>query len=196
MLICSGFGILMSQYGQVNKSCDILGCAKIVFWLHTARTENQDTPQTHPWIPLWYPQTPPTPFQGTKHANRWQTDTNRRRQTPPWHWQGLFEYVWRCRLESWTCCLWSSISWQYVRDKKAWKWYDYIVNHTLKKVPGKGKPFYHFDPGQSQWCWTRKIYITLNDETIYVCFIVIFVFKYKIFNTMCSFHWLMDKPQC
>ena len=43
-LICGGFGILMSQNGQVKKSCAFSGCAKMVFWLHTTRTENPDTP--------------------------------------------------------------------------------------------------------------------------------------------------------
>ena len=38
----------MSQYGQVKTSCAFQGCAKVVLWLHTARTENPDTPQTPP----------------------------------------------------------------------------------------------------------------------------------------------------
>ena len=47
-LICGRFGILMSQYGQVKKSCSYFGCAKMVIWLHTARTGSPDTLQTHP----------------------------------------------------------------------------------------------------------------------------------------------------
>ena len=98
-LICGGFGILMSQYGQVNKSCDILGCAKMVFWLHTARTESPDTPQTHPSAsdfheyhsnipghPPDIPQTPPRHLHWTGHANRQQQtpiDTTRYTQTAP-----------------------------------------------------------------------------------------------------------------
>ena len=90
---------MMSQYGQVNKSCDILGCAKMVFWLHTARTESPDTPQTHPSAsdfheyhsnipghPPDIPQTPPRHLQGTGHANRQQQtpiDTARHTQTAP-----------------------------------------------------------------------------------------------------------------
>ena len=31
-----------------EKSCAFLCCAKMVFWLHTTRTENPDTPWTHP----------------------------------------------------------------------------------------------------------------------------------------------------
>ena len=46
-LICGGFGILMSQYGQLTENRTIQGCAKIVFSLHTARIENPYTPQTY-----------------------------------------------------------------------------------------------------------------------------------------------------
>ena len=97
----------MSQYGQVNKSCDILGCAKMVFWLHTARTGSPGTLQTHPSASEFHdyhsdtpkhppdiPKAPPRYLQGTQHSNR-------RQQTPPdtpKHWQVLFEYVWRCLL--------------------------------------------------------------------------------------------------
>ena len=38
----------MYQYSQVKTSHAFQGCAKIVFWLYTARTENPDTPQTNP----------------------------------------------------------------------------------------------------------------------------------------------------
>ena len=38
----------MSQYGQVTKRHTFHDFAKLVFCLHTAGTENPDTPQTHP----------------------------------------------------------------------------------------------------------------------------------------------------
>ena len=47
MLIYGGFGILMSQYGQLTKNLTIQGCAKIVFSLHTARTENPYAPKIY-----------------------------------------------------------------------------------------------------------------------------------------------------
>ena len=46
-LACGHFDVLISQYCHVKKSC-LFGCAKIVFWLHTVRNKNPDTPQTHP----------------------------------------------------------------------------------------------------------------------------------------------------
>ena len=46
-LLYGGFGILMSQYGQLTENRTIQGCAKIVFSLPTARIENPYTPQTH-----------------------------------------------------------------------------------------------------------------------------------------------------
>ena len=75
------------------------GCAKTVFWLHTARLANPEKPQTHPIAsdfhephsdtprhPPDIPQTPPTPLQASWDANRRQQtppDDNRRHQTPP-----------------------------------------------------------------------------------------------------------------
>ena len=88
----------MSQYCQMKTSHGFQGCAKIVLWLHTARTENPDTPQKHPSAsdiheyrsdtsknPPDIPQTPPRPLQGAWDANRKQqttTDTTRQPQTP------------------------------------------------------------------------------------------------------------------
>ena len=88
----------MSQCSQVKTSHAFQGCAKIVLWLHTARTENPDTPQRHPNASIFHeyhsdtprqppdiPQTPPGPLQGAWDANRWQqttTDTNTQPQTP------------------------------------------------------------------------------------------------------------------
>ena len=86
----------------------------MVFWLHTARTESPDTPQTHPSASEFHdyhsdtpkhppdiPKAPPRYLQGTQHSNR-------RQQTPPdtpKHWEALFEYVWRCQLASVVVCL-------------------------------------------------------------------------------------------
>ena len=47
-LISGHFYILMSQYGQVKKNVTFWGSPEIVFWLHTAKNKNPDTPQTHP----------------------------------------------------------------------------------------------------------------------------------------------------
>ena len=47
-LMYGHFDILMSPYAQMNKSHAFQGYAKVVFWLHTARTENPDTLQIHP----------------------------------------------------------------------------------------------------------------------------------------------------
>ena len=119
-LICRGFCILMSHNGQVKKSCAFSGCAKMVFWLHTARTENQDTPQTHPGAFVFYeyhsdtPEHPPDipqtshrhlqtshrHLQGTRHANRQQQtpiDPARHTQTAP-------VSVWRCLVVSAGVC--------------------------------------------------------------------------------------------
>ena len=90
---------MMSQYGQVKESCSFLRCAKMVFWLHTARTGSPDTPQAHPSAsdfheyhsdtprhPPDIPQTHPRHLQGTGHANRQQQtpiDTARHTQTAP-----------------------------------------------------------------------------------------------------------------
>ena len=44
-LIYRHFDILMSDYGQVKKSCAFQGCAKLVLQLNNVRTENPDTPR-------------------------------------------------------------------------------------------------------------------------------------------------------
>ena len=98
-LIYGHFDILMPQYAQMNKSHAIQGYAKVVFWLHTAKTENPDSPQTypstsgcseyHPYTPKHpsdTPQTPPSHLQWTQNTNRRQqapTDTVRPTQTAP-----------------------------------------------------------------------------------------------------------------
>ena len=84
-LLYGGFGILMSQYGQLTENRTIQGCAKIVFSLHTARIENPYTPQTYssasnfheyhsdtPRHPSDSSQTPPRYPLGTWNANRHQ----------------------------------------------------------------------------------------------------------------------------
>ena len=89
----------MSQYGQLTKNRTIQGCAKIVFSLHTARTENPYAPKTYssasnfhkchsdtPRHPSDSSQTPPRYPQGTWNANRQQQmprNTARLSQTAP-----------------------------------------------------------------------------------------------------------------
>ena len=46
-LIYRHFDILMSDYGQVKKSCAFQGCAKLVLQLNNVRTGNPDTPERH-----------------------------------------------------------------------------------------------------------------------------------------------------
>ena len=85
----------MSQYGQVTKSLTFQDFVRLVFWLHTARTENPDNPQTHPNtsdINEYHsrcPQTPPrhppdTPKASPRNITCQQTptDANRHCQTP------------------------------------------------------------------------------------------------------------------
>ena len=85
----------MSQYGQVTKHHTFHGVAKLVFWLHTAGTENPDNPQTHPSTSdlnechSRCPQTPPRHPPDTPKASpvnitcqQTTTDANRHCQTP------------------------------------------------------------------------------------------------------------------
>ena len=93
------------------------GCSEIVFWLHTAKNKNPDTPQTHPSayeMHEWHsdtsrhPQTSPRHSQGLSREHDMPTIANRHRQTLPdtaRHWQVLLEYVWGCRLASLVVCL-------------------------------------------------------------------------------------------
>ena len=89
---------MMSNMSQVQNVLLFQGCDKIVLLLHTAGTENKDTPQTHPSAsdfheyhsdtprqPPDIPQTPTRHLQGAGDANRQQQtppDTNRQPQTP------------------------------------------------------------------------------------------------------------------
>ena len=85
----------MSQYGQVTKSLTFQDFVRLVFWLHTARTENPDNPQTHPSTSdlnechSRCPQTPPRHPPDTPKASpanitcqQTPTDANRHCQTP------------------------------------------------------------------------------------------------------------------
>ena len=101
-LIYRHFDIFMSQYSQMNKSHAFQGCSKIVFWLHTVRNGNPDTPPRNPsasdfhnfhpgclWVSgpdthrhppdiLQAPPETPRHLQGTQNAIRrqqMQTDT-------------------------------------------------------------------------------------------------------------------------
>ena len=64
----------MSQYGQVTKRHTFHGFARLVFWLHTAGTENPDTPKTQPSAYNFnenhseHPQTPPRHPPDTPHT--------------------------------------------------------------------------------------------------------------------------------
>ena len=95
-----GFGIFMSNMSQVQTILSFQGCDKIVLRLHTAGTENPDTPKhiraplismntiqippdTHQTPPI-HPQTPSRHLQGAGNVNRRQqtpTDTARCTQT-------------------------------------------------------------------------------------------------------------------
>ena len=118
-VISGHFDILMSQYGQVKKSHAFWGCAKMVFWLHTARTEKPNTSQRHPSAsdfhekhsdnprhPPDIPQTPPdipqTPLDISREHDM-PTDNNRRQPTPPdilKQHLSMSWGVWRCLLTS------------------------------------------------------------------------------------------------
>ena len=80
----------MSQYGQVTKCHTFHGFAKLVFWLHTAGTQNPDTPKTHPSASNFHenhsehPQTPPrhlpdTPQTAPGNTTCQQTTTGAKR---------------------------------------------------------------------------------------------------------------------
>ena len=66
-LIYRHFDILMSQYDQMNKSHAFQGCSKMVFRLHTARTENPESPQTHPSASVCHEYHSDTPQTHIRH---------------------------------------------------------------------------------------------------------------------------------
>ena len=91
-LIYRHFDILMSHYGQVNKSYAFLGCANIMLQLHTVRNENLITPQTHlsassfheyhSDTPRYPPDIPHTP-QDISREHKIPTKGNRHQQSLP-----------------------------------------------------------------------------------------------------------------
>ena len=91
-LIYRYFDILMSQYGQTNKSHAFQGCSKLVFWLHTARTGNPNTLRQirAPQISMISTQIPPDILQtSSRHPPdisrepKMPSDDNICQQTPP-----------------------------------------------------------------------------------------------------------------
>ena len=101
-LILGGFGISISQMSQVQTILSFQGCDKMVLRLHTAGTENPDTPKhirapsismntiQITQIPIrhtpYTPQTPPRHLQGAR-------DANRRQQTPTDKSQDMDVYI-------------------------------------------------------------------------------------------------------
>ncbi len=87
-LICGGFGILMSQYGQLTENRTIQGCAKIVFSLYTAGIENLYTPQTYSSASNfheYHSDTPRHPSDSSQTPSRYPLGTwnaNRQQQMP------------------------------------------------------------------------------------------------------------------
>ena len=91
-LLLGGFGILMSNMCQVQNILLFQGCDKIVSRLHTAGTENPDTPKhiRVPTISMNITQTPQIPTRhppnthqtspGSRRCQQTTTDANRHRQ--------------------------------------------------------------------------------------------------------------------
>ena len=104
--ILGGFGILMSNMSQVQNVLLFQGCDKIVLLLHTAGTENPDTPKhiRVPLISMNITQTPPDNHQTSprhppdiSREQEMPTDNNRRHQTQtdsPRHPKTLTSAVW------------------------------------------------------------------------------------------------------
>ena len=79
----------VALWSNEKKTRAFSGCAKIVMPLHTAGTENPETPNTskcltYPWISLRHPQTPtrhppdtPQAFPGSRRCQQTTTDTTR-----------------------------------------------------------------------------------------------------------------------
>ena len=105
-LILGGFGILISKMSQVQTILSFQGCDIEVLRLHTAGTENPDTPKhiQVPPISMNITQTPPDTHQTSPrhppYISREQempTDNNRRHQTQtdsPRHPKTLKSAVW------------------------------------------------------------------------------------------------------
>ena len=105
-LILGGFGILISKMSQVQTILSFQGCDIEVLRLHTAGTENPDTPKhiQVPPISMNITQTPPdSPQTSPRHPpyisreQEMPTDNNRRHQTQtdsPRHPKTLKSAVW------------------------------------------------------------------------------------------------------
>ena len=103
----------MSQYGQVTKNLTFQDFVKLVFWLHTAGTENPDTPKTQPSDSYFHeyhpehPQTSPRHPPDSSREHNMPTDNNKRQQTPPdilkQHLSQILG-VWQCLLASVGVC--------------------------------------------------------------------------------------------
>ena len=121
-LISGGFGILMSNMSQVQTILLFRGCENIVLRLHTAGTENPDTPK-HIWapsismnniqIPPGTHQTPPSYPLDISREQETPTDNKWPQQTLPdvikQHFS-VFSGVWGCLFVSGgvCCCLLAS----------------------------------------------------------------------------------------
>ena len=115
--ILGGFGIFMSNMSQVQAILSFLGCDKIVLRLHTAGTENPDTPKhiREPLISMNAISIPPDTHQTSpRHPldipreQEMPTDKNRRQQTPPFVLKQHLSVslgVWGCLfLSGGVCC--------------------------------------------------------------------------------------------
>ena len=106
-LIYRHFDIFMSQYDQMSKSHAFQGCSKMVFRLHTARTENPESPQTHPSASVcheYHSDTPQTPIRHPPDTLQWKeilTDDDTHKHTLPdilKQHLSVSKGVWRCLL--------------------------------------------------------------------------------------------------
>ena len=103
----------MAQYGQVTQSHTVHGYARLVFWLHTAGTENPDTPKAHPNASNFHeyhsehPKSSPRHPPDSSREHNMPTDNNKRQRTPQViHKQHLsvILVVWQCLLASVVVC--------------------------------------------------------------------------------------------
>ena len=121
-LIMDGFGILISKMSQVQTILLFQGCENIVLRLHTAGTENPDTPKQirAPSISMNIIQIPPDTHQTSprhpldiSREQEMPTDNNRRQQTLPFvlkQHSSVSLGVWSCLFVSGgvCCCLLAS----------------------------------------------------------------------------------------
>ena len=109
-LLLGGFGIFMSNMSQVQTILLFQGCDKIVLRLHTAGTDNPDTPKhiRVPLISMNITQTPQIPTRhppdthqtspGSRRCQQTTTDANR-------HLQMYSNSTCQCLLVSGAVCL-------------------------------------------------------------------------------------------